>query len=168
MSNVLAVVVWVCADAVGAEGLACGGLVACSASSLACYVFYLVSCEAFVEVGDVAVKVEDCLCGHADVDEESGECEAPGVAEVVAAGEGVVESAYAGWKGLVVHGLGVFFLSDDAFAGGERVLQSLHGGFEFGWERFDLRVKFSLHVTAYFFLEEAGGFVLGDGDSAVA
>lgn len=168
MSNVLAVVVWVCADAVGAEGLAGRGLVACSASSLACYVFYLVSCEALVEVGDIAVKVQDCLCGHAYVDKESRECEASGVAEVVAAGEGVIERSYARWKGLVVHGLRVFFLSDGAFAGGERVLQSFHGGFEFGWECFDLRVKSSLHVTAYFLLEETGGFVLGDCDSAVA
>ena len=133
MPNFSTQVIRVVADTMGAE---CGtdrGLVACSGASFARYVFYLVSCEALVEVGDIAVKVQDCFSGHAYVDEEGGECEASGVAEVVAAGEGVVESSYAGWKGLWVHGLRVFFLSDGAFAGGERVLQSFHCGFDFGW-----------------------------------
>lgn len=105
----------------GAEGGASWWLVACAGASLACDVFYLVAGEAFVEVGCVAVEVEDCFGGHACVDEEGREGEASGVAEVVSAGEGIVEGSYAGWEGFGVDGLGVFFGLDGASAGGERV-----------------------------------------------
>ncbi len=52
MPNFFAYFVWVDAYSVGAEGGASWGDVFCSGSSLAAYVFYLVSGEAFVEVGE--------------------------------------------------------------------------------------------------------------------
>ncbi len=117
-----AVVVWADADSMRAQCGTCGWLVAGAGTSFACDVFYLVAGEAFVEVGCVAVEVEDGFGGHARVDEEGGEGEASGVAEVVSAGEGVVEGSYAGWEGVGVDGLGVLFGLDGASAGGERVL----------------------------------------------
>ncbi len=57
MAGVSAGVVWGDADAVGAEGCAAGGFVSCSGASFAGYVFHLISGEAFVEVGEVAVEI---------------------------------------------------------------------------------------------------------------
>ena len=129
--------------------------------------FYLVAGEAFVEVGEVAVEVEGVFRGHAYVDEEGGEGESAYVGEVVTGGEGVVEGLYARWEGFGVDGLGDFFLFDGAFYGGERVFEFFYCCFDFGWEGGGFGVEFCFDVFADFFLEEAGGFVVGEVDFAV-
>ncbi len=80
-------VVWSDADAMRAEGRASGGFVACSGASVAGDVFYLIAGEAFVEVSGVTVEVQNCVGGHAYVDEEGGEGESSDVGEVVSCGE---------------------------------------------------------------------------------
>ena len=67
MSYSFAVFVWADADAVGFECGASWWFVFCSGSSLACDVFHLVFCEAFVEVGECSEEVEDVFGGHAYV-----------------------------------------------------------------------------------------------------
>ncbi len=85
----------------------------------------------------------------------------------MARGEVVVQGFDAWWEGVHVYGLGDVFVLEGGFLGGKLVFESFNGALDFGGEVGDFGVEFGFYVFADFFLEEAGDFVVGDGNVAM-
>ena len=83
-------------------------------------------------------------------------------------GESGVQGFDARWKGVHVYSLGDFFLLDGGPLGCKLSLESLNGGLDLWRKVADFGGKFGFCVFANFFLEKAGGFVMGDGNVTVA